>query len=104
MKPHIIKSQNNHKICILDPAMGEGIFFKSLIPILSEVSSGVELFGIDFDQKVLNSAKKELMSHQPNQQYNFHFSNSNFLLEPVFQGKIGKFDVCIGNPPHNARY
>ncbi len=104
MKPYIVKNQNNHKICILDPAMGEGIFFKSLIPILSEVSSGVELYGIDFDQKVLNSAKKELMSHLSNQQHRFHLLNSNFLLEPVFQGKIGKFDVCIGNPPHNARY
>ncbi|MHA2305572.1 MAG: N-6 DNA methylase, partial [Candidatus Hodarchaeales archaeon] len=80
MKPHIAKSQNSDKISILDPAMGEGIFFKSLIPLLNDLSSEGELFGIDIDEKVLNIALKDLKHQFPNQQHQIHVLNSNFLL------------------------
>lgn len=109
MIPYIKKNptnKTNETIRILDPAMGEGIFFDVFLRVIKDLPKNdlqdLELYGIDIDPKVVKIGVKKLSNlyNIPKQ----NLINTNFLLDEILYEKVGKIDVCIGNPPHNARY
>ncbi len=90
-------------ITVLDPAIGKGIFFISLIPMISSFVSDVKLFGIDIDPSLLKIAKKELIQLAKSTSYEVKLKQGDFFLN--FPSVLPtKFDIIIGNPPHNALY
>jgi len=100
--PYIKKNPTNKTLRILDPACGTGIFFDVFLRVIKDIPANLELYGIDIDPKVVKIAVKKLSNlyNIPKQ----NLINTNFLLDEILYEKVRKIDVCIGNPPHNARY
>ena len=91
-------------ITILDPAIGKGVFFTTLIPLISPIFPSVKLYGIDIDFSVIKIAEKELAPLVVKLSYEIVLKHGNFFLDFSSDIPPKDFDVIIGNPPHNARY
>ncbi|UCE13099.1 MAG: N-6 DNA methylase [Candidatus Heimdallarchaeota archaeon] len=88
---------------VLDPALGKGIFLKTLIPLIYPQFSA-KLWGIDIDSSVLDIAKEELDPLLTRFPFDILLKSGNFFLYALSEMQIKEFDVIIGNPPYNARY
>jgi hypothetical protein len=100
LMPYIKSIPFENNLRILDPAMGEGIFFETLIEFIDEIPGKLELFGLDIDPRVVKTVRKDSIAKYANLQ----LLTTNFLLKDIFTNESDKMDVCFGNPPHNARY
>ncbi|MFX0126353.1 MAG: N-6 DNA methylase, partial [Candidatus Hodarchaeota archaeon] len=94
---------HSRQLSVLDPAIGKGIFFHLLIPMISSIVSTANLYGIDIDTSLIQIAKKELIQFAERTSYEIILKEGDFFLEfPSIVPK--KYDLIIGNPPHNAHY
>jgi len=91
-------------ITVLDPAIGKGVFFSTLIPLISPLFPSVKLYGLDIDSSVIKIAEKELFPLVIESSYDIVLKIGNFFLDFPSDIPTKEFDVIIGNPPHNARY
>lgn len=78
---------------ILDPAIGNGIFFKSILDKLPNINA--EWFGFDLDLQCLNSSRQALEDRISKTSI-LNFFDRDFLLQKEDQ----KFDVILCNPPY----
>ena len=93
----------SRSITVLDPAMGKGVFFVSLIPIISSFIPEAKLYGIDIDSSLIKIAQNELNPIIERIIYEIQLIEADFFRK--FPAAFpGKFDVIIGNPPYNALY
>ncbi|MFX1507420.1 MAG: Eco57I restriction-modification methylase domain-containing protein, partial [Promethearchaeota archaeon] len=88
---------------ILDPAIGKGVFFLSLIPIISSFITEAKLYGIDIDSSLIKIAQKNLHNIIERNSYEIKLKRADFF-QKFPEDLPRKFDVIIGNPPHNALY
>ncbi len=98
--PHI--DLESKSLRILDPSIGKGIFSKLFIPYLIKTNQELELIGLDIDKKALQEAKLEL-THFSNNKINLCLKHMNFLTDYPVSNHKESFDVCLSNPPHNAK-
>ncbi|AOP34896.1 methylase [Leptospira tipperaryensis] len=87
-----ISSPENSKR-ILDPAIGNGVFFSSLLDKQPELKA--EWVGFDLDLHCLVSSRHSL-EDKISRNGSLHFFDQDFLLETKEQ----KFDVILCNPPY----
>jgi hypothetical protein len=92
------------EIKILDPAIGEGVFLTTIIPLITTRSKSVSLFGIEIDPKVLNIAKVKLNQILQSPADKLSLYTGDFFLESSKLRNKNSYDIIIGNPPHNAKY
>ncbi len=98
--PYIKSIPTKKNIRILDPAIGKGIFFEILIEFIKEMPGKIELIGLDIDPRVIKTVKKDTIEKYADLQ----LITANFLLKDIFLNTNAEIDLCVGNPPHNARY
>ena len=99
----IPKNFQHKSLTVLDPAIGKGIFFLTLIPYISSYIPKADLYGIDIDSFLVTTAQNQLREIVERTSYKLKLITGNFLLE--FPSDLPKqFDIIIGNPPHNALY
>ncbi len=94
---------SSKKITIFDPAMGKGIFFSTLIPLIFPLIPSATLFGMDIDSSVIKVANQELIPLVSGSSYDLILRCGNFFLNYPSDIPTKDFEVIIGNPPHNAR-
>ncbi|UCG04690.1 MAG: SAM-dependent DNA methyltransferase [Candidatus Heimdallarchaeota archaeon] len=100
---HLIPQNKSRQISVLDPAIGKGVFFYTLIPQISSFVSNTNFYGIDIDASLIKIAKKELTQLVEKASYKIKIFQGDFLLN--FPSDLpNNFDIIIGNPPHNALY
>ncbi|MBM9576245.1 N-6 DNA methylase [Leptospira sp. 201903070] len=87
----ISSSENSNRI--LDPAIGNGVFFSSLLDKRPDLKA--EWFGFDLDIQCLESSKSSL-EDKVTRFGSLHFFDQDFLLQTPDQ----KFDVILCNPPY----
>lgn len=91
---------NNTKInkdaAIIDPSVGEGVFFKAILGKNKEN----EMIGIDLDKSIIKLNRKIFKENS-----NIRFIYGNGLDSKTFKSdKNNKFDIVVGNPPFNNKY
>lgn len=89
---------------VLDPAIGKGIFFHTLIPLFVPLIASVKLYGIDIDPSVIKTADQVLSPLVSGSSYKIELKCRNFFLDFPTGNQSEEYDIIIGNPPHNARY
>ncbi len=95
---------SSKNITIFDPAMGKGIFFSTLIPLIFPLIPFATLYGMDIDSSVIKVANQELKQLVSGSSYEIVLKCGNFFLDYPSDIPPNNFDVIIGNPPHNARH
>ena len=86
---------NAHGTKILDPSMGLGIFFRSIIKNHPKQVNDLEFFGIEKDTKILEQSKKLFQNYHPITKPIIHYINEDFLDNWEM-----KYDGIICNPPY----
>ncbi|MHA2293667.1 MAG: HsdM family class I SAM-dependent methyltransferase [Candidatus Hodarchaeales archaeon] len=95
---------SENTIDILDPAIGKGVFFEAIVPLISRTIPSASFYGLDIDKSVLKTANRLANQIMSKSQYKINIKHGNFLFNSFFSNKIHNFDIILGNPPHNARY
>ncbi|MFW9906061.1 MAG: N-6 DNA methylase, partial [Candidatus Thorarchaeota archaeon] len=100
---HFPQNFQSRPVLVLDPAMGKGVFFLSLIPMISSFITEAKLYGIEIDSHLIKLARDELYQIIERTIYKIELNRADFFQR--FPTNFpSKFDVIIGNPPHNALY
>jgi len=86
---------NAHGTKILDPSMGLGIFFRSIIKNHPKQVNDLEFFGIEKDTKILEQSKKLFQNYHPITKPIINYINEDFLDNWEM-----KYDGIICNPPY----
>lgn len=90
-------------ITVLDPAIGKGIFFQILIPLITSLVYSMKMYGLDIDSSLVKITNDKLNKLNQRFPLDFELKLGDFLLD--YPSDLPRtFDVIIGNPPHNALY
>lgn len=101
---YLDEPRDNDTLLVLDPSAGEGIFCKTLIQILKNRFSSINIDALDIDPSALSKAKSLVINSVNDDTCTVVFHLKNFLTEFDTENNGRKYDLIISNPPHHAKY
>ncbi|MHA1976999.1 MAG: Eco57I restriction-modification methylase domain-containing protein [Candidatus Hodarchaeales archaeon] len=101
---YLDKFIDNDTLFVLDPSVGEGIFCKALIQLLTVKYNSIHIDALDIDPSALLKAEIVVNNTMNDNKPFVTFYLKNYLTEFDIEDNAKRYELIISNPPHNAKY